>query len=281
MEHSKNDKLVFWGSFIALITTSMAFIIRVFLINDGSLWPTEFGLDKVKSGELFGAGIWPFAISIILFSLIIDRVGYKFAMYFSFVCYAAFAGMAMAAYSIVNGDVSDLAAAQAKAYGFLYWGSVILGLGNGTVEAFINPVVATLFKDEKSKWLNILHAGWPAGLVFGGVLAIGLSGMVADDWRILIWALFIPAVIYLVMLAKAKFPVNERVAAGSSYRDMLAEFGIVGAIIAFSLIFSQLGAVFGWSHMLAWGLVAISVIAYGAYCRSLGSPLLIALVIIM
>jgi hypothetical protein len=83
------------------------------------------------------------------------------------------------------------------------------------------------------------------------------------------------------MLAKAKFPGNERVAAGSSYRDMLAEFGIVGAIIAFSLIFSQLGAVFGWSHMLAWGLVAISVIAYGAYCRSLGSPLLIALVIIM
>ncbi|MFU8848911.1 MAG: MFS transporter [Opitutales bacterium] len=281
MEHSKNDKIVFWGSFIALITTSMAFIIRVFLINDGNLWPAEFGLDRVKSGELFGAGIWPFAISIILFSLIIDRVGYKFAMYFSFVCYAAFAGMALAAYAIVNGDVSDLAAAQAKAYTFLYWGSVILGLGNGTVEAFINPVVATLFKDEKSKWLNILHAGWPGGLVFGGVLAIGLSGMVAEDWRILIAALFIPAVIYLVMLAKAKFPVNERVAAGSSYRDMLAEFGTVGAIIAFSLIFSQLGTVFGWPQALAWGLVAASVIGYGLYCRSLGSPLLIVMVIIM
>jgi len=281
MEHSKNDKIVFWGSFIALITTSMAFIIRVFLINDGSLWPTEFGLDKVKAGELFGAGIWPFAISIILFSLIIDRVGYKFAMYFSFICYAAFAGMAFTAYAIVNGDVSDLAAAQAEAYTYLYWGSVILGLGNGTVEAFINPVVATLFKDEKSKWLNILHAGWPGGLIFGGVVAIGLSDAVANDWRILIAVLFIPAIIYLVMLAKAKFPVNERVAAGSSYREMLAEFGIVGAIIAFSLIFSQLGTVFGWSQGLAWGLVAASVIAYGIYCRSLGSPLLIVLVVIM
>lgn len=281
MNHTKNEKLIFWGSFIALVTTSMAFIIRVFLINDGNLWPTEFGLDKVKSGELFGAGIWPFAISIILFSLIIDRVGYKFAMYFSFVCYAAFAGMALAAYSIVNGDVTDLGAAQAKAYGFLYWGSVILGLGNGTVEAFINPVVATLFKEEKSKWLNILHAGWPGGLVFGGVLAIGLSGMVAEDWRILIAALFIPAVVYLVMLARAKFPVNERVAAGSSYRDMLAEFGTVGAFIAFSLIFSQLGAVFAWPQALVWGLVTASVIGYGLYCRSFGNPLLIVLVIIM
>lgn len=281
MEHSKNDKIVFWGSFIALITTSMAFIIRVFLINDGNLWPAEFGFDKVKGGELFGAGIWPFAISIILFSLIIDRVGYKFAMYFSFVCYAAFAGMALAAYSIVNGDVSDLAAAQAKAYTFLYWGSVILGLGNGTVEAFINPVVATLFKDEKSKWLNILHAGWPGGLVFGGILAIALSSVVAEDWRILIAALFIPAVIYLVMLAKAKFPVNERVAAGSSYREMLAELGVAGAFIAFYLIFAQLGSVFELSSAVTWALIGASVVAYGFYCRSFGNPFLLVMVIIM
>ena len=41
---------------------------------------------------------------------------------------------------------------------------VILGLGNGTVEAFINPVVATIFNRDKTKWLNILHAGWPGGL---------------------------------------------------------------------------------------------------------------------
>lgn len=281
MEHSKNDKIVFWGSFIALITTSMAFILRVFLINDASLWPTEFGLDKVQSGELFGAGIWPFAISIIIFSLIIDKVGYKFSMYFSFVCYAAFAGMAMAAYAIVNGDVSDVAAAQARAYTFLYWGSVILGLGNGTVEAFINPVVATLFKDEKSKWLNILHAGWPGGLILGGVASIALSSAVANDWRILLIVLFIPAVIYLIMLTKAEFPVNERVAAGSSYREMLAQFGIFGAVIAFTLIFLQLGSVFAWPQAVAWGLIAITVIAYGLYSRSFGNPILIALIVIM
>ena len=142
----------------------MAFIIRAILINSG-IWPEQFGLDKVQGGILFGAGIWPFAISIILFSLIIDRVGYKFAMYFSFACYAVFGALAVMAYGIVNGEVADLAMAQAKAWHYLYWGSVILGLGNGTVEAFINPVVATLFKNEKSKWLNILHAGWPGGLV--------------------------------------------------------------------------------------------------------------------
>jgi MFS family permease len=258
----------------------MAFIIRAILINSG-IWPEQFGLDKVQSGVLFGAGIWPFAISIILFSLIIDRVGYKFAMYFSFGCYTVFGALALMAYATINGDVSDLAAAQAKAWSYLYWGSVILGLGNGTVEAFINPVVATLFKDEKSKWLNILHAGWAGGLVLGGILAIGLGSIVAEDWRILVALMFFPALIYLVMLARAEFPVNERVAAGSSYREMLAELGTAGAFVAFYLIFAQLGSVFAWSGAVTWGLIAVSVIGYALYSRSFGNPLLLILVIIM
>jgi MFS family permease len=258
----------------------MAFIIRAILINSG-IWPEAFGLDKVQSGVLFGAGIWPFAISIILFSLIIDRVGYRFAMFFSFFCYAVFGALALMAYASVAGEPADLAAAQARAWQFLYWGSVILGLGNGTVEAFINPVVATLFKEEKSKWLNILHAGWPGGLVLGGVLTIGLGDLVASDWRIVVGLIFLPAVIYLVMLARASFPVNERVAAGASYREMLAELGTVGAFIAFYLIYSQLGTVFAWSALVTYGLIAVTTLAYAAYSRSLGNPLLLILVIIM
>jgi len=281
MDYNNNDKRIFWGSFIALITTSMAFIIRAFLINDSSLWPAQFGFDKVRGGELFGAGIWPFAISIILFSLVIDRVGYKFAMYFSFICYALFGGMALNAYAIVNNPAIDLAIAQTQAWDYLYWGSVILGLGNGTVEAFINPVVATIFKKEKSKWLNILHAGWPGGLILGGVLAIAMSDWVANDWRILVFTLFLPAVVYLALLAGVKFPVNERVAAGSSYRDMLSEFGTPAAFIALYLIFSQTAQVFAWNSSIVWALTGSSVLAFGLYTRSLGNPFLLLLIIIM
>ncbi len=289
MEHTKNDKIVFWGCFIALITTSMAFIIRAILIGNSAAWPTEFGLDKVEAGDLFGAGLWPFAISIILFSLVIDKVGYKFAMFFSFACYAVFGVLMMLAYSAVNAPGVELAAAQDNAWWYLYIGSIILGLGNGTVEAFINPVVATLFKDEKSKWLNILHAGWPGGLVLGGILTIALGDVVTGDWRILIGLIFLPAVIYLVMLFAAKFPVNERVAAGATYRQMLGELGAIGALIAFGLTFARLGEVFGWPAYNVLGqsiplgliLTIVVVIGYFAYCRSFGRPLLIALVLIM
>ncbi|GIS60675.1 MAG: hypothetical protein CM1200mP2_29000 [Planctomycetaceae bacterium] len=42
----------------------------------------------------------------------------------------------------------------------LYWGSIIGALGNGTIEAVINPVVATMFPRQKTKWLAILHPGF-------------------------------------------------------------------------------------------------------------------------
>ena len=279
---SSADMFLFWGCFIALITTAFAFITRAFLVNDPGLWPAAFGLDAVQGQELFGAGIWPFAISIIVFSLIIDNVGYKTAMIFSFVCYALYALFAFMAHGAVSGVEGDaLEAAQKSAYNYLYIGSIILGLGNGTVEAFINPVVATMFQKEKTKWLNILHAGWPGGLVLGGLLTIALGTQAAEDWRILVYLIAIPAVVFLVMLIKANFPVNERVAAGTSYKEMLAEFGAIGALIAAALIFGQLGQVFGWSAGVTWGLVAVATIGYGLYCQSIGRPILIFLCLIM
>lgn len=284
--NTKENQLLFWGCFIALVTTSFAFITRAFLVNDPSLWPSDLGLDKVQAQELFGAGIWPFAISIILFSLVIDRVGYRTAMIFSFVCYAIYAALALNAHAVLHpggaplqGDA--LEAARASAWNMLYAGSIVLGLGNGTVEAFINPVVATLFNRDKTKWLNILHAGWPAGLVIGGLLTIMLGANVANDWRILVYLLAAPSVIYLIMLIRARFPVNERVAAGATYREMLAEFGVLGAALAGFLVFKQLGLVFGWPGSVTWTLIAVSVAAYGLYCRSLGKPLLILLCVIM
>lgn len=283
-QDSQPDMKLFWGCFIALITTAFAFITRAFLVGDPSFWPSTFGLNQVQGQELFGAGIWPFAISIIVFSLIIDNVGYRAAMFFSFICYALYAILAFQAYGIVSAEglTGDaLKAAQADAYNKLYMGSVILGLGNGTVEAFINPVVATMFKRDKTKWLNILHAGWPGGLVLGGILTIVLGEQAAEDWRILIYVIAIPAVVYLVMLLKAEFPVNERVESGTSYKEMLAEFGAIGALIAGYLIFRQLGMVFGWSDNMVYILTAVATVGYGIYCKSLGRPLLIFMCIIM
>jgi MFS family permease len=89
-----NDRRLFWACFIALITTAFGFIVRAIIIDD---WATDFNLSATDKGEIFGVGLWPFAISIILFSLFIDRVGYGNAMIFAFICHVASAIITMRA----------------------------------------------------------------------------------------------------------------------------------------------------------------------------------------
>jgi MFS family permease len=276
--NNQHDKILFWGCFIALITTSYAFISRMILC--GGQFITDFGLDKVAVGELQGAGIWPFGVSIIVFSLFIDRIGYKVAMIFSFVCYLAYAALAFLAYNAIQGVTGEaLVAAQKQGYLLLYIGSIILGLGNGTVEAYINPVVATLFQKDKVKWLNILHAGWPAGLVLGGLCTIALAKN--PNWMITLGLILVPALIFFLMLVGQTFPRSEREQAGVGYLDMLREFGVFGAFVGFGLVIAQIGQVFGWPGMVTWILILGVAGAFALLTKSFGRGILAVLIIIM
>jgi MFS family permease len=275
---NRHDQILFWGCFIAIITTSYAFISRMILC--GGQFATDFGLDKVSVGELQGAGVWPFGVSIIIFSLFIDRIGYKVAMFFSFISYLIYTSMAFAAYSSIHGLTGDaLIAGQKHGYQLLYWGSIILGLGNGSVEAYANPIVATMFNTDKTKWLNRLHAGWPGGLVLGGLCTIALASN--PDWRITLGLILIPAFIFFFILVSLKFPKSEREQAGVSYLTMLKELGAFGALVGFGLVFAQLGQVFGWGNGVVWGLTGAVVVVFAIVTRSFGRFLLAFLIIIM
>jgi MFS family permease len=279
--NNRHDKMIFWGCFIALITTAYAFFSRMYLC--GVRFPTDFGLDKVAVGELQGAGIWPFGVSIILFSLIIDKIGYKIAMLFSVVCYVTYTLMAFGAYNAIHGLTGEaLVAGQKKGYWLLYWGSIILGLGNGTVEAYANPLVATIFNKDKTKWLNMLHAGWPGGLVVGGLCTIALSDRAATgDWRLVVGLILVPVVIYTLMLLGCSFPRSEREQAGVGYIAMLKELGAFGAFVGFGLVIAQVGQVFAWPTSLVWILIGVVVLLFAAVTRSFGRLFLAALIIVM
>jgi MFS family permease len=270
-DSDKPSMALFWGCFIALITTAFGFITRMFLLDDPAITQELLGLDDAEVGMFKGIQIWPFAISIILFSLIIDKVGYKFAMIF-----AAASQIIWGIMGIYGLSVADTNPELAK--DLLLWGGLILALGNGTVEAFINPVVATLFDKEKTKWLNILHAGWPGGLVIAGIAVIFMGG---TSWEVKLGLIFIPAVIYLVMLIRCQCPVQERVAAGVSYRDMLGEFGFGGAAVVAILMFLQLDEAIA-GHSNTWMILcAAMAIGLGVYTRSLGRPLMFVLILLM
>lgn len=254
------DMKLFYACFVALVTTSFGFILRALILPQ---WGKAFNLTQTQLGEIAGVGLWPFAISIVLFSLVIDKIGYKTAMIFAFLCHVASAVLTIFA----NG------------YWMLYIGTFIVALGNGTVEAVVNPVVATMFPRQKTKWLNILHAAWPGGLVLGGVIALLMGAETA--WEYKIGLILLPTVAYGIMMFFRKFPLNERVQAGVSYKEMLQEVGALGALIIVSLIVLQLGAVFGWSNALNLTLILLITGLFGWYTKSLGQPLFVILLLIM
>ncbi len=209
-----NQRRLFLGCFVSMIATALVFAIRGAVLNN---WGTEYHLTEGQKGMISGAGLYPFAITIILFSLIQDKIGYG-------------RSMALAFLGQIAGAIITI---TATSWQMLYAGTFIYALGNGIVEAVINPVVATIYGKNKTHWLNILHAGWPAGLVLGGLLSIAM-GKVQWQWQMALT--FVPIVLYGLLLLGQRFPVQERVGAGVSYRDMLKEFGWASAFICFFLL---------------------------------------------
>ena len=162
----------------------------------------------------------------------------------------------------------------------------------GTVEAVVNPVVASMYPKNKTKMLTILHAGWAGGVALCGaiVMTLGLVGGV--DWKTKVSLLLIPTVLYALMLLKRKFPVNERVAAGVPYRDMLKEAGALGCLIVTYMIIMEINRVCQFDNLVktdvlnlpnAWltGVMVVIVGGYLIYTRTLGRLMYAFLLIVM
>ncbi|MBL9115677.1 MAG: MFS transporter [Verrucomicrobiaceae bacterium] len=266
-DHSsrKPDMKLFWACFIALVATSFVFGVRANTI--GAL-QDSFNLSEAQKGNINGAGMWPFALSIIFFSLIIDWIGYKTVALFAIACHI----------------ISLVLTLNATGYESFYWSTLLVAVANGTVESFINPVVATLFPKEKSKWLNILHAGWPAGLALGALFCVPQKPLFFNElWKFRFALCFIPVIAYTVLILPCKFPVNERVAAGISYRDMLKEVGGVGFFIIGFLMYFAIVQLAGKEASLSTSLIAGAIVglAAGIYTQSPGNWMFLLVLVII
>ena len=258
-----NNSRIFTGCFIALMTCAFGFVVRTQVIGE---WQTQFNLSETEKGDILGVGFWPFALSIFFVSLIIDKVGYGRAAIFGFILH-------------LTSTVILLTADSAR---MLYWGTFLFSLSNGTVEAYISPAVVALYPAARIKWLNLLHASWPLGIMLAGLLAISLGQI---DWRWKVGLTLIPALTYGVLLLGTRFPVSERVAAGVSYREMLQDFGALGTLVALYLICLQIcqGILKMENNTFLWPLLpaVLGAAAFWIYFRSLGRIIYFVLLLIM
>lgn len=269
----REKRLLFWASFFSLMAAGVGFSFRVAM---GSAYGAELGLTEQQIGEVFGASLWPIAITMIGFSLVVDRTGYRKPMYGAFALQA----------------ISGVGTFFADSYGMLYLCALCAGLGHGIIEAVINPICAAVYPKEKTKWLTILHAAWPAGLAGGTLMILGADALKDGgfSWQFHALWILVPAAAYALMYGPCKFPVDERVQAGIPYRDMLKQVGFLTAALASFLIVYEIGnqtdQLTSWSKPEGWfnismGIGAVVGIGFGLAVRSLGRPLFFLMCLLM
>ncbi len=220
---------IFWASFLTLIAAGMGFAVRSDVLAE---WGAAFGFTQTELGQITGGGLTGMAFTIIGFSLFADRIGYKPILIGAFLLHVGSAALTLAATPVFQSSGKD------ATYQCLYWGMFMFSLANGMCEAAINPLVATLYPKQKTHYLNILHAGWPGGLILGGLLAYCFVGdkcvLTKLRWEIPMLFFLIPTLWYGVIVLKEKFPVSEARAAGVKFGEMLAEFA--APVLIFLLI---------------------------------------------
>ncbi len=211
--HAAYDKKkLFILSIIALTTSGMAFSIRTAVVKDMEKY--YFSSSAAHSGALITTAIayasLGGALSVFIGSPLCDYLGMGRLLLLASLCHVF--GTAGAIFA-PQGELANVVLAG---------GMIAIGLAGGLVEAVINPLVATVYPDDKTHKLNVLHAWWPGGIIIGGLLAFGL-GKLGVSWQMKLGCVLIPAVIYALMVLGTKFPPTERVAAGVPTREMLKQ----------------------------------------------------------
>jgi MFS family permease len=207
---------LFVASCVSLVTTSMVFAIRGDVAGPMS---TAFQITNEQMGLIFSPAFWAFTIAIFISGAIVDMVGMRWLHILSSLGY--FLGIALVL--LAPHPVAPVASIfDNTGTTMLYAGFMVMGLSQGLVEGVINPLVATIYSDEKTKWLNRLHAWWPGGQVIGGLLAVLLTAM-GVSWQLKLATILIPAAIYLAMAFTTPYPVTERVQSNVSTGEMWAQ----------------------------------------------------------
>lgn len=226
----KNDGItpnagrLLWAGFVAILAAGVGFGIRGAILQS---WGTEFGFTAATLGVITGAGLTGFCFGIFIGGVIVDRIGYGKLIIAAFALHVLSAVVTLAA---------TPSQSEVMSYRLLFWGTFIFALANGTLEAVANPLVATLFPKNRTHYLNILHASWPAGLVLGGMVGWILGAEMNWGWKAQLSLYLIPTAIYGLMFFGQHMPKSEAAEKGLKFSEMYKDVGFLGSIIACGLL---------------------------------------------
>lgn len=225
-----NRNQLFIASCLALLVTSLSFGIRAGLLNT---WAHEFALTQEEIGIITSTAFWGFPLAIVIGGMVVDVIGMKKLLIAAFVFHA----------------LGIFLTIIASGFWPLFISTLLIGLGNGTVEAACNPLVASLYTTNKTTRLNYFHLWFPGGIVIGTLIVRFFGVNIPDsiylsNWRTLVGIMFIPTILYGFLFFRLAFPVTERVSSGVStsqmYKSLLKPLFIVMIILMLGTAITEL-----------------------------------------
>jgi MFS family permease len=253
---------LFLASCIALIVTAMTFAFRAGLEG---VWGQQYNLTKEELGWVFSPAFWGFTLAMIFGGPLCDVLGMKRLVGLAFIGHIA-------------GIILYIIAKDAT---MLFIGTLCIGIANGMVEAACNPLIVSLYPDNKTTMLNRFHVWFPGGIVIGGLVAYFFITKMQIDWHIMIGLLILPVIIYGILFYRLEFPKTERVEKGVSTSQMfkacLNPLFLVMILCMFLTAATELGTG-SWIQALLQGmqisgiLVLVFINGIMALGRSMAGP---------
>lgn len=197
-----NKTSLFNASCVALVVTALAFATRGSFVE---AWASEFNLTHTQVGWIVGTAFWGFTLAMVFGGPMVDIIGLGRIIAIAFFCH-------------ITGIVLTIVA---TGFWTLFISTLFIGIANGSVEAACNPLITSMYTQEKTRRLNRFHAWFPTGIVIGGLVVYLFNNIGLSDWRYAMGIMLLPTFIYGFMFLNKKFPQTERVVAGFSYKDML------------------------------------------------------------
>lgn len=185
------------ASFLTLVAAGVGFATRTAALP---AWETQFDMSAAQFGQILGAGFLGFGAMIFFGGILVEKFGYKKLLALAFGMHLISAAMFFAAGPLFASAVqADPTTATAKVVWLLWISTILFSICQGLYEAVVNPLVADLYPENKTHYLNVLHAGWPAGMIIGGLFAACFMGtqpwIAAIPWEISmsVFAIFVIA----------------------------------------------------------------------------------------
>ena len=224
MDQQINRTSLFWASCLALLVTSLSFGIRAGILNQLG---AEFNLSAGQLGVIAATAFWGFPLAVVIGGMVVDIIGMKRLLVIAFLFHLL--GIFLTIF--------------ANGYWSLFISTLLIGIANGVVEAACNPLVATIYSDNKTTKLNHFHLWFPGGIVIGTLIVYFFSQL-GISWQVQVATMILPALGYGYLFSKLTFPVTERVASGVStgemYKSLLSPLFIFMIICMFGTAITEL-----------------------------------------